>query len=168
MTTSRPVAGAPARGRLAHLGRWCARNPWPVVVIWLLVVVGATVANQAAGGTYSDDFNLSSTESGQGSTALSDHGVAVGANTSRLVYSTDDGTLADQRTAIEKTIDQVKGVAHVVSASDPLTDSTTSPDGKVAYSTIRFDGNPATIGGSLVDDVNRATDAARDVKVSVS
>ncbi|HEV7649956.1 MAG TPA: MMPL family transporter [Actinophytocola sp.] len=165
--TGRLDAQAPARGRLPHLGSWCARNPWPVVLIWLLVLVGATVANGAAGGTFSDDFDLSGTESGQGSDALSDHGVAVGANTSRLVFSTHDGTLADQQTAIEKSIDQVKGVAHVVSASDPLGQETTSSDGKVAYSTIRFDDNPASIGGSLVDDVNRATDPARDAKVSV-
>jgi putative drug exporter of the RND superfamily len=165
MTTS---TGAPARGRLARLGSWCARNPWPVIGIWLLVLVGATVANGAVGGTYSDDFNLSSTESGRGSSALSDHGVAVGANTSRVVFSTDDGTLADQKTAIEKSVDQLTGVAHVVSVSDPLGEGSTSSDGKVAYSTVRFDGNPATIGGSLVDDVNKATDTARDAKITVS
>ena len=164
MSTSQQ--SAPARARLAHLGSWCARNPWPVIAIWLLVLVGATVANGAVGGTYSDDFNLSSTESGQGSTALSDHGVAVGANTSRLVFSTDDGTLADQRTAIEKSIDQVEGVGHVVSASDPLGQGSTSSNGKVAYSTVRFDDNPATI-DDIVGDIDNATKPARDAGVSV-
>jgi RND superfamily putative drug exporter len=155
------------RGRLAHLGSWCAGNPWPVVVLWLLVLAGATVANNAVGGTFSDDFTLSSTESGQGSDALSRHGVAVGANQARLVFATDSGTLADQKSAIEKSVGQVGDVRHVVSVSDPLTTATTSKDGRVAYATVRFDDNPLTIGTSLVDDVNRATDAARSAGVAV-
>jgi RND superfamily putative drug exporter len=158
---------APGRGRLARLGSWCAAHPWPVLAVWLVVLAGATIANNAVGGTYSDDFTLDSTESGQGSSQLSSHGVAAGATSSRLVFSAHSGQLSDQKAAIDKSIDQVKGVDHVVSVSDPLASATTAKNGKVAYATVRFDENPATAGDSLVDDMNAATDTARSAGVSV-
>ncbi len=173
MTTTGPDTqtsvepAALARGRLARLGRWCAAHPWPVIAVWLVVLAGATVANNLVGGSYSDDFNLDSTESGQGSSALSAHGVAVGSTSSRLVFSAGSGQLSDQQSAIEKSIDQVKNVDHVVSVSDPLTSASTASDEKVAYATVRFDQNPATIGDSLVDDMDKATDTARSAGVGV-
>ena len=132
-----------------------------------MVLAGATVANSILGGTYSDDFNLSSTESGEGSSALSAHGVATGTNTARIVFSTGSGGLSAQKSAIESGIDRLRDTAHVVSASDPLATGTTSKNGRVAYSTVRFDDNPITLGESLVDDVNRATDPVRSAGVAV-
>ncbi len=39
-------------GRLHRLGRFCARHPLPVLLLWLLLLVGAMAGNRAAGGTY--------------------------------------------------------------------------------------------------------------------
>jgi RND superfamily putative drug exporter len=165
--TTQPRPAAPAHGRLARLGSWCAAHPWPVIAVWLVVLAGATVANSLVGGTYSDDFTLDSTESGQGSAALSAHGVAAGTTSARLVFSADSGELSARQAAIDKTVDQVKDVEHVVSVSDPLSAASTAQNGKVAYATVRFDQNPATVGDSLVDDINHATDTARSAGVSV-
>ena len=86
MTTSElDPGGARARAPGPPGPRWCARHPWPVIVLWLVVLAGATVANGAVGGTYSDDFSLGPARSpGRAGTALSDHHVAGSTNASRL------------------------------------------------------------------------------------
>ena len=42
--------GGPHPGRLAGLGRWCARHPWPVEALWIVLLAGATVGHRAVGG----------------------------------------------------------------------------------------------------------------------
>lgn len=86
------VSKTPRAGALARLGRWCARNSWPVILIWLAVLAGATITNQYFGGVYSDDFTLSDSESGEGSAVLSDHGLGGASNSSRIVFTVDSGT----------------------------------------------------------------------------
>lgn len=156
----------PAHGRLAALGRWCAAHPWPIVVLWLAVLAGATVANNIVGGTFSDDFSLSNTESGAGSSALAAHGVAAGANSSRIVFHTN-GQLSAQHTTIENSVDQLRHVAHVQSVSDPFGAGTVSTNGQVAYATIRFDSNPVNLGDTLIDSVGHATDSVRSTGINV-
>ncbi|TDE09484.1 MMPL family transporter [Jiangella asiatica] len=164
-TAPRPrVDDAP--GRLASLGRGCARHPWPIIVVWLVVLAGAVVADRVWGGTYSDDFTLPSTESGQGSDLLTDRGVTESSYSARLVFHSD-GSLVDQETPIDQAIDQVEAVDHVLAVSDPLMGATTSQDGTVSYATVQFDGNPGGFGPDFVDDIDDATDAARAAGVSV-
>ncbi|KAA9164957.1 MMPL family transporter [Amycolatopsis acidicola] len=154
-------------GLLARIGTACATHHWPVIIVWLVVLAGATAANSAFGGTYSDDFTLPSAESGQGSAVLTAHGIVGGSTSARLVFTTDSGALASRSSAIEDAVAQVRTVPHVVSVSDPLSPATTSGSGQIAYASIQFDDKPTALGSSLVDGIDRATDPVRATGVDV-
>jgi RND superfamily putative drug exporter len=167
MTERVRVAEESRAGALARTGSWCAAHPWPVILVWLAVLVGATVANSLVGGTYSDDFSLSNAESGKGSAVLAQHGIVGGSNSARLVFTTSSGTLSSRSTAIEQAAAEVRAVPHVVSVSDPLSPATTSGTGQVAYANAQFDNKPAVLGSSLVDGIDKATDPVRAAGVGV-
>ncbi|MEV4600701.1 MMPL family transporter [Amycolatopsis sp. NPDC049253] len=167
MTENARITEEAPAGILERLGRWCAGHPWPVIVVWILVLAGATVANNLVGGTYSDDFSLPDAESGRGSAVLAEHGIVGGSNSARLVFTTDSGTLSSQSAAIEQAAAQVRAVPHVVSLSDPLAPGTTARDGRVAFANIQFDDKPAALGTDLVDGIDKATDPVRATGVQV-
>ncbi|HJQ47543.1 MAG TPA: MMPL family transporter [Amycolatopsis sp.] len=158
----------PARaGTLVRTGRWCASHPWPVVLVWLVVLAAATVANHFAGGTYSDDFSLSRAESGKGSAVLAQHGIVGGSNSARVVFTTASETLSSRTTTIEQATAQLRTVPHVVSVSDPLSPATTSGNGQIAFATIQFDNKPTALGSDLVRGIDQATDPVRAAGVAV-
>src|ERR1039458_8456816 len=51
---------------LGRFGRWCARHPWPVVAVWVVLLVGVTLGNRALGGAYTDNFSLANSPSQAG------------------------------------------------------------------------------------------------------
>ncbi|WP_116948721.1 MMPL family transporter [Jiangella endophytica] len=147
---------------LERLGRACARHSWPVIAVWLVVLIGTLVADRVWGGTYSDDFNLSGTQSGQGSDLLVEHGVTASSDSARLVFK-DDAGLSAQSDAVDEALTDVASVDHVLTVSDLVP----SQDGTIGYATVQFDGNPGAFGPTFVDDVDTAVDPARDAGVQV-
>ncbi|WP_205629056.1 MMPL family transporter [Jiangella muralis] len=147
---------------MERLGRACARHSWPVIAVWLVILVGTVLADRVWGGTYSDDFTLPGTESGQGSDLLVDHEVTASSYSARLVFQDDDG-LSAQSGAVDEVITDVASVDHVLTVSDLVP----APDGTVGYVTVQFDGNPGAFGSTFIDDVDAATDPARAAGVDV-
>ncbi|NIH84001.1 MMPL family transporter [Amycolatopsis granulosa] len=158
------TAGRTRTGALERTGRRCATHPWRVVLVWLAVLAAVTVADQLAGGAFSDDFTLPGSESGEGSAVLTEHGVTGGSTSARLVFTTG-GALSSQSAVVEQAVAGVRAVPHVRSVSDPL--ATVSPDGRTAFANIQFDDKPANLGPGLVDGIDAATDPARAAGVAV-
>lgn len=158
---------APELGRLGRLGRWCARHPWPVVALWIVLLAGATVGHRALGGAYSDSFSLPDSPSQQGSALLKAHEPGAGGQSGQLVFTVSSGSLAEHQSAIEKAVAQVRDLPHVLSAPDPLTAGTMSKDGRTAYDVVNFDtnrhfaGHPARPGSAQGPGRNRG-DGLRD------
>jgi uncharacterized membrane protein YdfJ with MMPL/SSD domain len=48
-------------GPLYHLGRFCARHHWPVLVLWLVVAIALVGVSRAAGDNTSDNVSLPGT-----------------------------------------------------------------------------------------------------------
>ena len=159
--STRNAHGQPDPGRLAGLGRWCARHPWPVVALWIVLLVGATVGHRALGGGYSDSFSLPGSPSQQGSALLKAHEPGAGGQSGQLVFTVSSGSLAEHQDAIEKAVSQVRDLPHVLSAADPLTGGTTSKDGRTAYDVVNFDTNPAALGPDYLTRVADAVNPAR-------
>ena len=158
--------GTTTPGALERAGGRCAARPWRVVLVWLAVMAGVAVADRLAGGTFSDDFTLPGSESGEGSAVLAEHGVTGGSTSARIVFTTD-GPLDGSQAAVEQAVAGVRAVPHVVSASDPFSPATSSPDGRTAFADVRFDAKPADLGSGFVDDVDAATAPARAAGVEV-
>ncbi|MGO9083502.1 MAG: MMPL family transporter [Streptosporangiaceae bacterium] len=159
---------SPAGGILARIGHYCARQPVAVVVLWLILITGATIGHRALGGAYSDDFSLPGTAAEQGAILLKAHHFGAADGGSQIVFAVGSGTLARDRGVIEASMAKVRGLPDVVAASDPLGLASTAASGRIAYSTVYMSVNPVTLGPGYVSSVDQAVAAARSAGVSVS
>jgi putative drug exporter of the RND superfamily len=163
-----PALAGAVGGRLARAGRWSARHPWWLIGAWLLVLVAATVGHKALGGTYSDNFTLPGSPAAQGAAVLQAHNPDSGGQSGQLVFTVPRGSLAQDKTAVENSVAQVRKLPYVLSASDPLSPATTSKNDQTAYSTVHFSVDPASLAASYITQVNNATAGARSAGVAVS
>lgn len=157
----------PRRGVFYRAGSWSARHPLIMILCWLALLVGATVGHNALGSTYSDDFTLPSNPAQTGANLLKAHHPAAGGGTGQIVFVAHSGTLAADHGVIEQSMTKVSHLTDVLSASDPLTPETTSPDGRTAYSTLHFSTNPQKLGKSYVAGFDQALAPVRHAGVSV-
>jgi RND superfamily putative drug exporter len=155
------------QGWLFRIGHACARRAWWVIVAWIVLVVGVSVARGAFGGAYSDDFTLPGTQSQQAANLLVTHDPAANAQTGQVVFSVTSGTLADRRATITTATTAISHLPHVLSVSDALSPQTTSKDGAIALATVHFDQNPVQLGTPNIERVDHAVAAARAAGVHV-
>ncbi|WP_406289236.1 MMPL family transporter [Streptomyces sp. NBC_00209] len=166
-------AGAGRRGRLLRLGEWCARHGVVVLVLWLLALGGLHVLQSAFGGTYSDDFDLSGTQSGTGADLLRAHDPAAGGTGAQVVLHDAQKPLTDVSDQVGEVVGNLEKLPHVLSARNPLPSSSSSSstalskDGKTAYITVRFDVNPTSLDDSYLDQVDTAVKPLRSTGVQV-
>ncbi|RAJ44787.1 RND superfamily putative drug exporter [Kitasatospora sp. SolWspMP-SS2h] len=168
------ASGPPSRGRLWRLGGWCARHPVVVLAGWLLVLVGAQVANHAVGGAYSDDFSLPGTQAQEGADVLSAHEPAAGGTGAQVVLH-DGQPLTQFQAQVDQAVTSLQHLPHVLSAQNPLPPPGQAPqpggplaaDGLTAYVTVRFDGVLATFGNDYLDQVDAAVAPLRQAGVEV-
>jgi putative drug exporter of the RND superfamily len=161
--------GRPGGGRLARLGSGCARRPWLVIGVWLAVLVLTVVGRQVAGGTFSDNIDLPNTQSTTGAALLTAHEPAAAGASGLVVFHVGSGSLSADRTQIEQSVTALRGLPHVLSASDPFTANppTISADGRTAYSTVQFDARPKTLGTDYLTELDHAVAPARAAGVQV-
>ncbi|MCH0565578.1 MULTISPECIES: MMPL family transporter [unclassified Streptomyces] len=162
-------SGPPGRGLLHAVGVGCARHPWRVICVWLLVLLSAVAADRAWGGDYADDFNLSGTPSQTGADLLDAH-AAEGARgvAARIVVRSDDGALTAHRDELTATRERLAGLPDVVSAAGPFdSPGAVAGDRRTGYFTVRFDRSPATFEKSYLDRVDEAVSDLRAADVTV-
>ena len=166
--SSSPAPRSP--GALAKLGAACARNAWAVALAWVIVLAAFVLANRVAGGTFSDNVNLSGTQANTGADLLSANLPTASANTGTVVFNVRSGSLATNQSAIETSVQKLAKLPHVLSASDPFTSSppTVSKNGRIAYSTVQFNARPKTFGSGYVDQLDTATAASRSAGITVN
>ncbi|MFD0314825.1 MMPL family transporter [Streptomyces flavalbus] len=173
MIDSSPAPPAPPRprpGLLHRAGRLCARRPWWVLGVWLLVALAALGADRAFGGTYEDDFSLPGTSAQTGADLLQEHGSdGVRGTSSQIVLHTEgDGGLSGHRDAVRDTLGELRALPGVISVADPFaTPGAVSADGDTALVTVRFAENPSGYGKSYVDQVDGAVSGLRGDGVQV-
>ncbi|WP_460096334.1 MMPL family transporter [Streptomyces drozdowiczii] len=166
-------AGTGRRGRLLRLGEWCARHCVVVLVLWLLALGGLHVLQSAFGGTYSDDFDLSGTQSSTGADLLRAHDPAAGGTGAQVVLHDAQKPLTDVSGQVDQVVGNLEKLPHVLSAQNPLPSSSSasstslSKDGKTGYITVRFDVNPTSLDDSYLDRVDTAVKPLRSAGVQV-
>jgi RND superfamily putative drug exporter len=164
-----PSASGHGQPWLQRVGAACGGHPWRVLAAWVVLLGGLLAGSAAVGASYSNDVNLSGTQSATGLSLLEAHSQGAGQYSGLVVFNSRSGTLASHSTQVEDSITALGKLPHVVSASDPLSSSnpTVSSDGTIGYSTLQFDVQPATLGESYIDQLNDATAAARDANIQV-
>ncbi|WP_256106206.1 MMPL family transporter [Streptomyces sp. ODS05-4] len=166
---------------LRRTGRWCARHCVVVIVLWLAAVAGLQALSGAFGGDYSDDFTLPGSQSDDGLAVLRAHDPAAGGYGAQIVLRDADAPLTSVSGQVGSAVSELNGLPHVLSAQSPLPPPGSTPppagsgqstgplssDGRTGYITVRFDVQPATLGSSYLDGVDKAVAPLRSAGVEV-
>jgi RND superfamily putative drug exporter len=165
---------------LRRLGEWCAHHFVVVIVAWLVALVVLQIVSRAVGGTYSDNFTLSDSQSQKGIEVLQRHDPQAGGYSSQIVLRDDQQELTALGSQMSSTVSSLEKLPHVLSAQNPLTaqgSSSTgssqpdvgplSTDKRTAYITVRFDVQPSTLGDGYLSGVDDAVRPLREAGAQV-
>jgi len=160
---SGPAAVRAAPGRFGELAAWSQRHRWSALLLWVLLVAAITVAAQAAGGGYRNDFSLPGTDSQAAADLLNEHGSAQAGGALQIVFKGAGGLAAD-RAGIERTLERVRALPGVAEVRSPFQDrAALSADGTIGYATVTLAGRPESVPKEHVAKiVDTARSAARD------
>ena len=114
------AAGRARRSALQRLGATCGRHPWRVLAVWLIVLVALFAGSKHLGAVYSDNVNLSGTQSNTGLTLLQAHDTGAGGYSGTVVYKAGSGTLASHSAQVDDSVAALGKLPHVTSVTNPL------------------------------------------------
>ena len=128
---------------MAALARWCVQHRLVAVLLWLLAFGGVTAAAAVAGSAYSNDYEAPGTESGRATQLLKEGFPGLGGDSDTVVWRTSPGSV--RAAAVEQTmtaaldrIENLPGIASVISPYDGQGTGRISADGRTAYATVTF------------------------------
>ncbi|MDT0481332.1 MMPL family transporter [Streptomyces doebereineriae] len=151
---------------MAALARWCVRRRLVVVLLWLLALGGVSAAAAVTGSAYSNDYEVPGTESGRATQLLQDGFPHLGGDSDTVVWHLTSGSVrdADVEQTMTATLDKIEdlpGVAAVVSPYDDAGAGRVSADGHTAYATVTFADSAEDIDAS---EAKAVVDTAKDAE----
>ena len=175
---------------LEKLGRLAARFHWPVMIFWVVVLVGTAVLAADHPGTPKDQFAVPGAQSQQALDLLSTSFPSASGAGATVVFEAKTGSLDDDapKAAVTQTIENLKKIPGVASATSPYDPTPTAitfdegkpnlqtanlnitPSGNVGYSSVTFSSpitNPDQA-KTWFDDLQAATKPATDAGLSVA
>jgi putative drug exporter of the RND superfamily len=160
MAEPRQTMTRPAASLLERLAAWSYRHRWRAVAVWVAVLAGVTLASQALGSNFRNDFSLPGTESQQVLDTLKQHAPAQAGATVQVVLQDPDGLRAPPtRERVEAMLGDLRGQPHVADVRSPYADAAAvSRDGTTAYATVTLDGRAEDVPSA---DVRRIIKTAR-------
>src|SRR5829696_2944548 len=159
-------------GPLYRLGGICARHHWPVIILWVIVVIAIALAARAAGEQNSDNLSLPGTGSTRAQDLLSANLPQQANGTNPVVLEATKGKLTDSanKKAVKSTVDALKkepGVVHAVSPLSKAGSEALSKDKKIGYISVTLDEGPSDLtledAETIIDGTSPATDAGLTV-----
>ena len=145
---------------LYRLGRLAARRRWRVVAAWVVLAAAVIALGQTAGASFTNDYRVPGVESQRAADLLLRSFPAMAGADATVVFHAQRGTVRDPRAkaGIAATLAELRRQPHVAEVDDPLDPraGTVSPDGSVAFATIRSDLQP----GEVTPEVFRRLDGA--------
>ncbi len=162
MTPANPQLGSPTVNRLGRLGHWCARRRRAVLATWLAALVIITALSFVFHGIFLNKFGGSSTESSRAQRLLAQRFPAQAGDDAQVIFETTGSVNAPAvRAAITHDLDGLVGLAHVSSVESPFAGpGQISPSGHIAYATVQFDQQSATLPKAAIQAV--VNDATRN------
>ncbi|HET6963923.1 MAG TPA: MMPL family transporter [Acidimicrobiales bacterium] len=154
------------------LARWCFRHRWIVLAGWLALVVATVGASAAAGTDFATRFQLPHTQSAEALKLLQQEFPAASGGTDQIVLAARSGQVTDPTvegpaSAMLQRISQLPHVRAVVSPFGGRADQV-SRDGRIAFATVVFDGQPGTNPKADVEKVIRVAQGARSPSLQVA
>ena len=160
---SHRLRSVPSPRGLAGVGVACARHPWRVLAVWLLAAAAFAAGGALGGGSFSDQVELSGTQSSGGAALLAESSPAAAGYSGKIVFHVADGSLHQGSDQIRSAVADLERLPHVLSASDPFAANApaVSADGRTAYSSVQFDVRPKTLGPDYVAQLDAAVASVR-------
>lgn len=155
---------------LYRLGRFSAARRWLIVAAWIVFAVGAVAVNRVGGGGTVDNFEVPGVESQQAIDLVKAQFPERSGATATVVFHTLNGAVTDPAPAegIAGTVEQVRGLDHVVSVTDALSSPRSiSKDGTTAFVSVQFDGATADLGRTALDALIETAGPAEAAGVQV-
>ena len=151
---------------MSTLARWCFRHRWIVLAGWLCLVVATVAGSSAAGTNFATRFQLPHTQSAQALQLLQKEFPVASGSTDQIVLAARSGRITDPAVEARATamLDRVAALPHVravVGPFGPRSAQQISRDGRIAFATVVFEGQPGTNPKSAVDAVIKAAQSAR-------
>ena len=164
-TSPHDAAGAAQPpGWLARLAGWSYDHRRRVLVLWIGLLVVASVASGIAGNAYQDRFT-GNAESQQAQDLLKAKFPAFAGDTADVVVRTDSAvTSPANEAALTTLIDQLKGLPHVAAVRSPFDQggqSQISSGGRIAYAEVQFDQQTVDLPKTAIRRVIHTAEAAR-------
>jgi RND superfamily putative drug exporter len=155
---------------LERLGRLAARRHWIVIVGWLIVLGGLLGARHAFGGEYVNNFTVPGSSSSQGVDTLNKQFSQQGGYAGQIVFHARSGTVAQQQSAVNQATTNVAKLPDVIKAISPFAAANSpalSKSGTIAYSSVSWSVNPASLDTSYLTKLDQAVSPARTAGLQV-
>ncbi|WP_250403711.1 MMPL family transporter [Streptomyces cellostaticus] len=148
---------------LFRLGAGAARHPWRVIAAWLLAAALAVVAAIAFGGRTADSMTAPGLDSQRAAELIERAGTGQDGMTAQVVVTPLDSgaTFFDHgsaRTALTRLQTEVKGLPHVLGASDPAGALDAGRDTTVRSGLVSADGRIAVVRVQYPDQSRLSTE----------
>jgi RND superfamily putative drug exporter len=136
-------------GGLARWMRWCANNPWKVVLGWVAIIAALVVLVITVGGSLKDEFEIPGSDTQRATDLIESEFASEQGSVLNLVFAAPEGERLDtleRRAAIEEVIAQLQSsefapsgdTVGLESVGDPFSENTFSEDGRIAYAEAQF------------------------------
>lgn len=127
---------------LETIARWSYRHRWKMLLIWIVTLVGINAFASTSGGDFSQDFSLPGTDSQRAFDLLEERFPEVAGDTADIVFKAEQGvTDPEVQQDIEALFAELREVDRVVAVDSPYSpqgQGQISPQGEIAFGTIRF------------------------------
>ncbi|HWW66812.1 MAG TPA: MMPL family transporter [Solirubrobacterales bacterium] len=128
---------------MRQLGHWCTTHRRTVILSWIVALIAIGFAAGSAGSSFSQNFELSSSDSQRAVDLLKKRFPAQSGDTATIVYRAPGGVGAPAvKRRMRAVFAEVEGVPHVSGVSSPYGGAGTAAIGKngeIAYATVQFD-----------------------------
>ncbi|MGW4201440.1 MMPL family transporter [Streptomyces sp. NPDC004726] len=157
---------------MAAIARWCIAHRLVAVLIWLLACAGVAVAAGIAGSSYSNDYEVPSTESGRATALMAEGFPEQSGDSDTIVWHSEYGSVraAPVREHMAQMLDSVAGLDGVATVGSPYGakgGGQISEDGHTAYATVTFDRRADSVPESQIEAVIDTAKAAQTDGVQV-
>jgi putative drug exporter of the RND superfamily len=136
-------------GGLARWMRWCANNPWKVVLGWVAIIAGLILLVATVGGSLKDEFEIPGSDTQRATDLIEAEFASEQGSVLNLVFAAPEGERLDtpeRKAAIEDAVAKLKTSEFAPSADDvgvdsvgdPFSKQTFSEDGRIAYTEAQF------------------------------
>ncbi|MEI7674289.1 MAG: MMPL family transporter [bacterium] len=150
------------------IARWCFKNKFIVIGLWVVALVAITVSTNKFGTKYADSFALPQSGSTKALNLLSKVSSSESGEVDTVVWRVQSGTVYDavNKTQINKLISEISATPQVASVTSPYSiigARQISVNGKIAYAKVNWDGVFTKIKKQnvlkVVSDVKSASDS---------